>query len=416
MDLNTLTKILNLPDYKVTEIISITDTEMHLRIEPYQRKPAICSGCGEIHTKGYHSEKEAVVEDLAISARRVFLHVKKRLYRCPKDKSIYTEKIEWLNKRSRFTYRFSNEVNRLTAITTNQEAGWYLGLDDEVVYRIDKEMLTEQAKEKLTPTPQAIHLSVDEVSYKKYHRYLTNVIDLDQRLVIWNAKGRKSEVLNQYYQGLGEDCKKIKSVALDGAKHYISSTHKYAVNALIVYDKFHVIQRLNQVVDRVRKEELERARKEGKEELVELTNCKQRFILLKNKNKLTEKQRGYLDKLYEINRPIYEAMLLKESFLEVYSSRKVEEAKECLENWIAQALSSGLKAFMELGHKFGEKKEYILNWFKKKISSAISEGFNNKIKRLKRMAYGYKDISYFRLKIHQHCGLLNPRLNSLNAT
>ena len=92
MDLNTLTKILNLPEYKVTEIISITDTEMHLRIEPRQHKPALCSGCGEIHTQGHHSEKEAVVEDLAISARRVFLHVKKRFYRCPKDKRIYTKK------------------------------------------------------------------------------------------------------------------------------------------------------------------------------------------------------------------------------------------------------------------------------------------------------------------------------------
>lgn len=60
--------------------------------------------------------------------------------------------------------------------------------------------------------------------------------------------------------------------------------------------------------------------------------------------------------------------------------------------------------------------QYILNWFYKKVSSAISEGFNNKIKRLKRMAYGYKDINYFRLKIHQHCGLLNPRLNTLKAT
>ena len=141
MDVNTLTKILNLPEYKVSEIISLTDTEMHLRIEPRKQKPAICSGCGEIHTQGYHSEKEVVVEDLPISARRVFLHVKKRLYRCPQDKRIYTEKIEWLNKRSRYTYRFSRQVNRLTAITTNQEAGWYLGLDDEVVYRIDKEIL-----------------------------------------------------------------------------------------------------------------------------------------------------------------------------------------------------------------------------------------------------------------------------------
>ncbi|MBU1872570.1 transposase, partial [bacterium] len=63
-----------------------------------------------------------------------------------------------------------------------------------------------------------------------------------------------------------------------------------------------------------------------------------------------------------------------------------------------------------LAEKLKEKKQYILNWFIQKTSSAISEGFNNKIKRLKRMAYGYKDIYYFRLKIHQHCGLLNPRL------
>jgi transposase len=78
--------------------------------------------------------------------------------------------------------------------------------------------------------------------------------------------------------------------------------------------------------------------------------------------------------------------------------------------------ASTLESFVALAESFTRKMQYILNWFKKKISSAISEGFNNKIKRLKRMAYGYKDIDYFRLKIHQHCGLLNPRLEATNAT
>jgi transposase len=71
-----------------------------------------------------------------------------------------------------------------------------------------------------------------------------------------------------------------------------------------------------------------------------------------------------------------------------------------LENWIQEATSSALESFVALAESFTRKMQYILNWFKKKISSAISEGFNNKIKRLKRMAYGYKDIDYFRLKIH----------------
>ena len=103
-------------------------------------------------------------------------------------------------------------------------------------------------------------------------------------------------------------------------------------------------------------------------------------------------------------------MLLKEGFQQIYEmGNNTEKIKQHLENWIVAASSSGLEPFASLAVSFGSKMQYILNWFKRKISSAISEGFNNKIKRLKRMAYGYKDIDYFRLKIHQHCGLLNPR-------
>src|SRR3990167_11362037 len=133
----------------------------------------------------------------------------------------------------------------------------------------------------------AVNMSVDEVSYKKYHRYLTNVVDADEKAVIWNDRGRKTEVSDRYYTGIGEDnCKRIESVALDGARTFISSTGKYAVNALIVYDKFHIIQKLNWAVDMTRKQEPRKARKENNDELVDLINCRQRFILLKNKGSL----------------------------------------------------------------------------------------------------------------------------------
>jgi transposase len=396
--------------YKVTEIISKTDKEIHIRVEPYKRKKAICSSCGGIHKSGYHSSREVIVEDKPISDLRVYLHVIKRRYRCPLDGRIRTEEITWLKKYSRVTKRFAEQVNRLTAITTNQEAGWYLGLDDETVYRIDKEILEEQAKERLTPPPSATNISVDEVSYRKYYRYLTNVVDTDKRLVIWNDKGRKKEVLDRYYLGIGRDnCEKIESVALDGAQNYISSTNKYAINATIVYDKFHIIQKLNWAVDMVRKEELRKARADENNELVELINCKQRFILLKAKRNLTERDTDHLERLCRINEPIYKAMLLKESFLKIYDYNDPKEAKEYLKRWIKNAISSPLETFKAIAKSFEEKMQYIINWFKKQISSAISEGINNKIKRLKRMAYGYKDIEYFKLKIHQHCGLLNPR-------
>lgn len=139
-------------------------------------------------------------------------------------------------------------------------------------------------------------------------------------------------------------------------------------------------------------------------------NCKQHFILLKNQNRLTERQSNNLERLCQLNEPIYKAMLLKEDFLQIYSmGDNIQEIKNHLLSWIAEAKKSDIEPFVSLSASFSAKLNYILNWFKRKISSAISEGFNNKIKRLKRMAYGYKDIDYFRLKIHQHCGLLNPR-------
>lgn len=407
----SITKALNLPEYKITEILSETNKEIHIRVRPYNRKPFVCSGCGCVHNGLDRGVTEVVAEDLRLIGKRVYLHVIKRRQQCPKDGHIHVERIDWLKTRSRVTNRLAQEVYRLTAITTNQETGWYLGMDDEQVYRIDREILEELFKQKLEPPPAAVNISVDEVSWLKYHRYLTNVIDTDIKEVIWNGQGRKAEVLDRYYSGIGpENCEKIESVALDGARTYISSTSQYAIKALIVYDKFHIIQKLNMAVDTVRRQELHKARAAKRDDLVEMMNCHQRFILLKNKANLTEKQSEHLKRLCEVNEPIYKAMLLKDSFQEVYTYNDEEAAKACLNAWIQQALMSGLEIFKTIAESFRDKIQYILNWFKKKMSSAISEGFNNKIKRLKRMAYGYRDIDYFLLKIHQHCGLLNPRL------
>lgn len=411
----SITQALSLPEYKITEIVSETSDEIHIRLRAYKRKKAKCSGCGEYHKTRIHGFKEIVVEDLRFFGKRVYLHVIKRRHRCEKDGRIYVEVVEWLKPRCRVTSRLAKEIYRLTSITTNQEAGWYLGINDERIYRIDKAVLEGLFKKRLIPTPVSINISVDEVAWKKHHRYLTNVIDIDKKILTWNAKGRKAEVLDTYYQSLGhENCAKMETVAMDGAKTYISSTENYAVNALIVLDRFHATQKANNAADQVRRDELGKARKNENEELIELTNCKQRFILLKNRSKLSERQAVTLERLCEINQPIYKALLLKESFLQTYFLNTAEEAKKHLEEWIEQALLSGLKPFIELAYSVAGKVQYILNWFTKKISSAISEGFNNKIKRLKRMAYGYKDVYYFRLKIHQHCGYLNPRKFHLN--
>lgn len=405
----SIKRLLNIPKgYKIIDLKTV-DGAIKVDIEAYKNRKAICSGCGKKHSEGYHGKVTVQVRDLPVCGQKVYLNVSKRRYRCPKDNKIYVEEIEWIKKR-RSTNRFAKDVYRLTAIATNQEAGWYLGVDDEVIYRIDKSVLKELSEERLKPTPVSKNNSVDEVAWKKHHQYLTNVIDTDEKVVTWNEKGRTSEVLDHYYESLGEkNCRAIESVAMDGAKTFISSTKKNAINALIVLDRFHVAQKVANAVDQIRRNELSKARKNKNDKLIALTNCKQRFILLKKKKNLTKRQSLSLNKLCKINQPIYKALLLKEDFLQVYEFENVEAAEQHLYDWIDQALFSGLEPMFKFACSVLNKMQYILNWYKKKISSAISEGFNNKIKRLKRMAYGYRDIEYFKLKIHQHCGYLNPR-------
>jgi len=284
-----------------------------------------------------------------------------------------------------------------------------LRLDDETVYRVDKRKLEELALEKLDPVPVPKHMSVDEVAWQKWHKYVTNVVDVDQRKVIWNHQGRGKVNLDKFFRSLGaENCEKIEAVACDGARGYLSSIKQYATNALIVLDHFHVKKYLNDAVDTVRKEELKKARQQNNGELSAILHCNKRFILMQNK--VTNKKQDLLEKLATLNERVYKAMLLKEQFLSIYIDPRT--ARRTLRQWIVAAIKSKIPAFVELGNKFFRKRNYLLNYFRCKITTAISEGINNKIKRLSRMAYGYRNVHYFLLKIHQHCGLLNPRLST----
>ena len=406
MHFETITKLLNLPDIIVVGALDCPDDNLHLVVAlSEQAAPPVCSFCGAVHTS-VHSKGQMRAEDLPLLGRRVFLYLEKRKCRCP-DGGIHVEYLTWLH--GRYTRRFAEQINRLTAITTNTEAGWFFGLDDEVVYRIDRAILQEQADELLAPTPAPRAMSVDEVAWKKGHSYVTNVVDIDQRAVIWNHDKHGKAVLDAFYESLTEkERAAIEVVACDGAKGFLSSSRHYAENALIVLDHFHVKSYLSAALEDVRKQELARAKKDkSQEELAGLLHCKQRFILLRNKP--SRKKTQVLKRLEQLNEPVYKAMLLKEQFATIYEFREKKDAQPALRAWIGDALRSGLAPFKELALKLFRKRHYVLNFFVQRITSAISEGINNKIKRLKRMAYGYRDVAYFLLKIHQHCGLLNPR-------
>ena len=151
MRLKTITELLTLPNFQFVSVLEQNETSFHFYVDLVESVAPVCSACGMVHHSSVHSIGWIRVEDLPLCGKRTFLYVPKRKVRCPRDGKIRVEQFSWL--RGRFTTRFAEQVYRLTSITTNAEAGWYLNLDDETVYRIDRSMLEELASEKLSPVP-----------------------------------------------------------------------------------------------------------------------------------------------------------------------------------------------------------------------------------------------------------------------
>ena len=185
-------------------------------------------------------------------------------------------------------------------------------------------------------------MSVDEVAWKKGHSYVTNVVDIDKRVVIWNHDKHGKTVLDAFYESLTEkERAEIEVVACDGASGFLSSSRQHAENALIVLDHFHVKAYLSTALEDVRKQELAKAKKDkSQEELAGLLHCKQRFILLRNKP--SRKKTQVLKRLEQLNEPVYKAMLLKEQFATIYEFREKKDAQPALEPGLAMPFAQGL--------------------------------------------------------------------------
>ena len=196
-------------------------------------------------------------------------------------------------------------------------------------------------------------------------------------------------------------------------KAYASSCTEFIPQALQVADPFHVVKKLNEVMDNCRKElSVGSALAVGKRRLIQGLNWVMRY---KQEN-LPEKHIESLEKLAQVNQPLYLAYLHKESFYEFFTFKpsEVKQAEKFLVNWIVDAWKSQLQPLREFGEYIERNTQVILNIIRTGRSSAISEGINRKIQVIKSMAYGYRNINYFMLKILQRCGVLGSMWKPAN--
>ena len=171
---------------------------------------------------------------------------------------------------------------------------------------------------------------------------------------------------------------------------------KYCINAAICFDHFHLAQHFSKSIDRLRIQESRRANKKHKD-IYHGT----RWLLLRNPEKLKDEQKLALDALLEVNKKIFRAYILRDSFREVFRGISSRSRLVRFTKWIEQMRSVKIRPLTDFLNKIIRWEPYIRNSLRYNYSNAFSEGLNNKVRVIQRMAYGYKDFEYLRLKIFQ---------------
>jgi transposase len=312
------------------------------------------------------------------------------------------ELLPFCDEYSRYTTRFEEKVVILCAKMTIKDVATEMSISWNAVKLIDKKHLRKYLVPLGEANPEEI--GVDEIAYEKGQKYLTVVRDAVIGKVIWVGEGRKKETLDTFFSELGaEKALRIKYAVLDMWDPYIASI-KANTDAIIVFDKFHVAKKINEAVDAVRKQEFAKADPHERKEMKH-----KRFIILSRRKNLDEKKRETLQDLLSINATLQVAYLLKEQVLDIFDERTPQAALSRLEKWFRNVKDAGITAFDSVVKTMRNYFNGIINYFHHPITNAQSEGINNKINVIKRKAYGFKDLEYFKLKILQTCGIRSSK-------
>ena len=357
--------------------------------------PAVCSGCLRT-VMAFHDVTWRRVRDLPLFEHAVELEVPRLRVACahcgPK-----LELLPWLSRYARVTARLAESVVRLCAVMSLRHVAAYVGLDWKTVKEIDKRYLAAR----LGPVDLSgvTILGLDEFAIQKGHRYATVVIEPARKRVLWVGRGRAREDLRAFFRLLGPaGCARLEAVVMDMSTAYREEVAANAPNARIVYDLFHVVAKYGrEVVDRVRVDEANRLRADRRaRKLVKGA----RWLLLKNRENVTRPEdRVRLTDLLKANRALLKVYVLKDDLKTLWDYRSEAHARRCWEGWYRRAIRSRLEPPKAFARKLKAYLPGILAHCEYPLHTRLLEGINNKIKVIKRMAYGYRDDEYFFLKI-----------------
>lgn len=367
-----------------------------IELLPRSDRVKLCSGCGQ-PAEAIHDRQERWVRDLPLFETPVELLVHRCRVHCqqcgPK-----LEHLSWLAPYQRVTQRLALSVARLCRILPVKHVAEYFDLHWETVKCIDKAHLQATVS-----APDLSHLEVialDDFAIRKGRRFATLIVDPTRKEVLWVAQGRGIEELRPFFEQMGAQGRvRLRAAVMDMWEPYELAVREHCPNAEIVYDLFHVASKYGrEVIDRVRVDEANRLRADKPARHVVKSA---RWLLLRNAENVSPVERIKLNQLLAANRALMVVYVLKDDLKHLWDYHYEGAAKRFWEQWYQRACRSGIEPLMKFASSLQRKLAGVLAHCRWPLHTSLLEGINNKIKLIKRMAYGFRDQGYFFLKIRQ---------------
>lgn len=353
-----------------------------------------CGECDE-RVSSVHEYTWRRVRDLPILGKRTVIRFQRRRVECPHC-GVRTEKLDWLEPYARVTNRLAESVVRLCAVLPIKHVAQHYGLAWQTVKELDKAWLNRS----LGPVDftGVTMLVMDEFAIQRGHRYATVVADAETKRVLWVGRGRRRDEIRRFFELLGDHGQQIKAVAIDMNAAYELEIQQHCPNARIVYDLYHVVAKYGrEVIDRVRVDEANRLRENKPARQVVKGS---RWLLLRNRENIRNPDDLVrLDELLEANQALATVYVLKDDLKRLWQYRREGWARRFWDQWYERAMQSGIAPLIAFANKLKNYLLGILAHCRWRLHTSVIEGINNKIKVIKRMAYGFRDDEYFFLKI-----------------
>jgi transposase len=372
--------------------------QLLIYLVPDKRYKPICSQCGA-KGPGYDTLRERRWKHVPLWGIPVLLIYAPRRVGCAAC-GIKVESIPWTQGKSPLSVPLSVFLATWAREVAWQVVGRLFGFHWNTVRKAVNDVVAYGLRHRDMST--VLYLGIDEISRRKGHIYQTQVYDLIEKRLVWSGEDRTAATLEGFCDELGEEgCARIEAVCCDMWAPYVDVIKARFTNALIVFDKFHIIRHLMDAVDTVRKEEARALRAEDPELLK-----KTRYIWLKNPWNLSDLQKVRLRDLEKRNLKINRAYLLKEAFRKFWDYTYPAWAKKYLDRWFWWATHSRLEPMRNFAWMIRRHQDDVLSYFKIPIDNGAVEALNNKAKAISHRAFGYRTADTFRLALYHGLGKL----------